>query len=256
MLWYRMKARLLMIGLLFAGALIGQEEVALSQLPAAVRHTLEQKAGGNPVKKITRQIINGEPTYLVEIDRPHALNPRFRIAETGELVPSSTAEDAARLALDPLAPATAIDSPAETLTELPEAVQQIVRNEAQGRETADIKRKTSQGRTIYEIEFRAPGRNPKIRVAADGTLLRDDESRKPVRNFLTGTELINTPAAVQATVQREAAGRQINHIDVKRQNGEVVYEVEILDPQSARFRLIIAASGRILEDSRTPQPKP
>jgi uncharacterized membrane protein YkoI len=133
-----------------------------------------------------------------------------------------------------------------------------VLHEARGREIGDIERKASQGRTVYAIAFRAKGPNPKIHVAEDGTLVREEDLRRRVREVFRGPQLSDTPQAVQATIQREATGRTINDIDVERRTGQVVYEVEIRDPQSGVFQLHVDADGKILKDSRanTPQSKP
>jgi uncharacterized membrane protein YkoI len=234
------------------------QEIPASQLPGAAQRTLEREARDIPVKKITREILNNQPIYVVELEKDNAINPRLRIAETGELLPEPPVPaDAAGYVLDPTAPAP-VTLPARTLADLPPAVQQTVRNEARGREIGDVDRESWQGRTVYEVEFRAKGSNPRIHVAEDGTLARGEESRRGVRDAFLGTQLSDTPAAVQATIQREAAGRGINDVDVERRTGQVVYEVEIRDPQSGVFQLHVDADGKILKDSRAnaPQSKP
>jgi uncharacterized membrane protein YkoI len=260
MLLCSMNARhVIMIGLLLAAPLAALEEITLNQLPVAVRRTLDREARADPVKKITRQVVNGQRIYLVEMERDHAANPRLRIAETGELVPEPTrSPEIPGPALDPFLPAPVTYPPAVTLGDLPDAVQRTARAEARGREIGAIDRETWQGRTVYEIEFRSPGRNPQVHIAEDGSLVRGEAARRGLRDFFPGTQLADTPTAVQTTIRREAAGRPINDIDVERRTGEIIYEVEIVDPHSGAFQLHIGADGRILKDARTeaPQPKP
>jgi uncharacterized membrane protein YkoI len=234
------------------------EEIMLNELPAAARRTLDREARNIPVKKIIRAAVDGQPVYVVELEKDKALNPRLRIAENGDLLPEpKLPAGASAYALDPTAPAPIV-YPALTLGDLPESVQQTVRNEARGREIGDIDRETWQGRTVYEVEFRAKGNNPQIHVAENGALVPEEDSRRGAKELFRGTQLSDTPAAVQATIQREASGRPINDIDVERRTGQVTYEVEIRDPHLGVFQLHVDADGRILKDSRAdaPQPKP
>jgi len=59
-----------------------------------------------------------------------------------------------------------------TISELPPAVQNTVRNVAPNGKITDIDKEIRSGRTIYEISFAEPGINPKIHVAADGTIVK------------------------------------------------------------------------------------
>src|SRR5437763_1538408 len=67
-----------------------------------------------------------------------------------------------------------IENASEKFNALPAAVQQTVRAQAPDAEIANVSHKTRNGTEIYEVEFREPGRNPKIEVAADGTLFKTD----------------------------------------------------------------------------------
>lgn len=234
--------------LAIAAPLPAQDEVLPNELPAAVRRSLDQQAKGGPVKKITREVVDGRTTYLVEIERDKAINPRLRFAETGELLAERA--DTSGLALDPAAPAPVTYGRVPSLESLPSAVQQTVRNEARGREIGDIDRENWEGRTVYEVEFRSEGRNPQIHIAEDGSLIRGEEPRRGVQDFFRGTQLADLPPAAQETVRREAAGRSLNDIDVERRTGRLVYEVEIRDPQAGMFEIHVDRDGKILRDSR------
>lgn len=234
-----------------APALIAQQ-VLPDQLPAAVRRTLDRETLNESVKSITRQTINNRTIYLVEVEKRNAVNPQLRIAENGELLPppDPMVTQGAALGPDPGMPVPPYE-PAMLFSDLPDAVQQTVRKEARGREVSDIDRKTWQGRTVYEIEFRAEGRNPHINVAEDGTIVPTEEPRSGrLSDIFSGTQLADTPPAVQDTIRREAAGREINDIDVEKRSGTTVYEVEIRDEQAGVFQLHIGPEGQILKDSR------
>lgn len=259
-----MKARHIIItgvAILLTPLLLAQEEILVDQLPSAARRTLDQASRNDPVKKVIRQVVDGRTIYLVELERDNAINPRLRIAETGELLPEPPVPantPASAYALDPTAPAPVSYEPSVSLADLPKAVQQSIQNEAKGRAIADIDRETWNGRTVYEVEFRAKGLNPQVHVAEDGSIVGGEEARRGLKGLFLGTQLSDTPAPVQDTIRREAAGRSINDIDVERRTGKLVYEVEIRDPQTGTFELHVDANGQVLKDSRTgaSQPKP
>src|SRR5207253_11285056 len=70
-----------------------------------------------------------------------------------------------------------VESASQKFNELPPTVQKTVRAQAPQAEIADVSHKTENGMDIYEIQFREPGRNPKIVVAADGKLVSTDMAR-------------------------------------------------------------------------------
>ena len=57
-------------------------------------------------------------------------------------------------------------------SDLPAAVQQTVRAQVPNANIDDIDKETRTGRTIYEITFEEPGKNPKMHIAEDGTILK------------------------------------------------------------------------------------
>jgi uncharacterized membrane protein YkoI len=250
------------MALLTASPLLAQEEILPTELPPAARSTLDRATGGQPIKKITREIEeNGRKVFVIEVDQDNAINPRFRIAESGELVAAPMTAPLANTsmaALDPTMPAPVTYDFASTLESAPQAVQDTIRREARGRPVADVDQESWDGRTVYEVEFRAAGRNPQLHVAEDGTILRQDDAGRRssgIKDLFLGTQLSDTPSAVQATIQREAAGRPINDIDVERRTGNIVYEVEISDPNARVFQLHVDQDGRIIKDSRVNAPE-
>jgi uncharacterized membrane protein YkoI len=232
-----------------AGSLGAQDQI--KSLPAAVQRTIEIQAKGDPVKSVFPRTEGGRTVYEVEIERNNAINPRFRIDQDGTVLPTPypTVTDPV-LTGSPVPVAEVL-----TLDSLPAAVQQTVRAQAAGRQIVDIDRRNWQGRTVYDVEFRAEGRNPQIHVAEDGTLVQPERARDRLSERFRGTQLADTPAVVQETIRKEAAGRPINNIDVERRSSDVVYKVEIRDPQSGNFQLHVDANGQILKDSRVTAPQ-
>ncbi len=170
----KLRSTVLVALLAFVTALAARDEISPNDMPDAVRSALFQLVGTEPVKKVIRESVDGRATYRVELERENAINPQLRFAETGELLTERGTSSG--LALDPSTPAPVVYGPSPTLAELPATVRQTILREARGREVADIDREIRDGRTVYEVQFRAKGINPRIHVDADGRLLNLDES--------------------------------------------------------------------------------
>lgn len=232
------------------------ERIAVSELPPPVQKALESWKAQGPVKEVTRRTVDGRTVYDVEIEKNNAPNPRLRLAQDGTLLrdPTTVTTDIASGGAFVVAPEYAEMSaltynPPPRLEDLPPAVQQTVRREAAGRELADIDRETWGGQPAYEIEFKQSGLNTRIYVAEDGALLRDERPRRSLKSFFLGTQLEDTPAAVQETIRRIAGEREILDIDRKLTNRQPVYRVEIRGPSGTQ-ELQIGEDGKVLFDSR------
>ena len=171
---------------------------------------------------------------------------------------------AAFLSLAPpaLTPGVAADAEKTiSLSELPEPVQNTI--ESSG-ETSPVKKITVRqldGKMVYDVELEkdnAP--NPHLRIAADGTPLRDmppditsswsiSPEGTPLLSPTPPLRLEDLPGAVQETVRKEAAGREIADIDRESWKGRPVYEVEFR--QAGRNPQIhVAEDGTLLRDER------
>src|SRR4051812_36469391 len=119
-----------------------------------------------------------------------------------------------------------VESASEKFNELPPTVQKTVRAQAPQAEIADVSHKTENGMDVYEVQFREPGRNPKIVVAADGKLINTDMARPAgaIERALTptgatGTKLSALPEKVQRTIQSTAPGAPISDISRHEKDG-------------------------------------
>jgi len=168
------------------------------------------------------------------------------------------------LSLVPPALALAVAAEAEktvSLSELPEPVQNAIETSGETSPVRTITVRQVEGKTVYDVELEknnAP--NPHLRILADGTLLRDSPSGitstwaispdgAPLLPPTPPLRLEDLPAAVQETVRKEAAGREIADIDRESWKGRTVYEVEFrqsgLNPQ-----IHVAEDGTLLRDER------
>jgi hypothetical protein len=57
------------------------------------------------------------------------------------------------------------------LSDLPAAVQSAIMSRAPNAEIDDIDKEVRSGRVIYEVQFKEPGKNPKLHIAEDGTFV-------------------------------------------------------------------------------------
>lgn len=87
-------------------------------------------------------------------------------------------------------------------------------------------------KTVYEAEFVKDGKEIEVKIAADGTLLSeeieeegdddDDEDEEGEKEI----SLDEVPAAVKATILKEAGGKKIKEVEVETRGGKTTYEAE------------------------------
>lgn len=237
---------------------LADEKVESSQLPEAVLKSLNAAKGADAVKDIEKQTKDGKTVYEVEFTRP-GFNPKLWIAEDGSIIrdnrkaavdqPTTGSDPITTRPYVPLLPRTATLKTSDT----PQAVQNTIQQHAAGRKVVDIDKETWNNRTVYEVEFEQAGRNAQLHVAEDGAIVKSESPRAGVGTSLfgvyLGTQLEDTPVAVQETIKREARGNQIVDIDKELRIGDPVYEVEIKQP-NGNYEIHIAENGTILRDSR------
>jgi uncharacterized membrane protein YkoI len=221
------------------------EKVRFEDLPEPVKQTIKAQNPTTPVKDVERRTPDGRTVSDVELSRT-GINSKICVAEDGTLVPGATARigESATRAADRWTRVASLQ-----VSEVPEAVRKTIETEAKGREIADIDRETWNRRTVYEVEFAQTGRNAQVHIAEDGTVVKDDRAGRGVPGLLMGTQLQDTPQAVQETIKKEMANREIADIDKETRTGKTVYEVEFKQP-GRNVELHIAENGTIIRDSR------
>jgi len=147
-----------------------------------------------------------------------------------------------------------VQTASERFNELPPAVQRTVRAQAPNAEIADVTQTTQNGAQVYEVQLRGDGQNPKIVVAADGTLVSTDmpKTAGTLKKMLTptgavGTPLSALPEAAQKTIQAHAPNAQIAGISRHNVNGRVIYEVEFAD-KGKNPTIQVAEDGTLVQD--------
>jgi uncharacterized membrane protein YkoI len=139
-----------------------------NELPPAVQKTVRAQAPNGEIAHVNHRTDNGMDVYDIEFREPGS-NPKISVARDGKLVSTDMARPAGPVERA-LTPTGAVGT---KFSALPEKVQKTIQTSAPPNEIADISRHESNGRVIYEVEFKDKGKNPTIRVAEDGTLVQD-----------------------------------------------------------------------------------
>ena len=140
-----------------------------NELPPAVQKTVRAQAPNAEIANITQKTENGAQVYEVEFRNDGSANSKVIVAADGTLVGSDMPRPAGAVQRL-LTPTGAVGTP---FSALPQTVQKTIKTQAPDAPIANISRQTDNGRTIYQVEFKEPGKNPTIKVAEDGTLVQD-----------------------------------------------------------------------------------
>ena len=143
-------------------------EMKFEDLPPAVQATVRQQSGGTKITDIDREDRTGKTVYEIEFADSGA-NPKMVFTADGTIVRDDTAPLGAsgKASLEVKGSATTKSQ----LSALPEPVRKTVQAQIGNAEVAGVNKKDDNGRVIYEIEFKDSGKNPTMRVAADGTIV-------------------------------------------------------------------------------------
>jgi uncharacterized membrane protein YkoI len=147
-------------------ALDGEKEVAIDDLPAAVKATILAEANGAPIQEIEVETEDGKTVYEAEV-LIDGREIEIEVAPDGTLLGKETDDDEDEEGDDDE------DEIEEeiSLDEVPLAVKATMLKEAAGAEIEEVVKETEDGQIVYEAEFEVDGQEVEIEVAPDGTLL-------------------------------------------------------------------------------------
>jgi len=143
-----------------------------------------------------------------------------------------------------------------SLDAVPAAVKATILKEADGAEVEEVEREVEDGKVVYEAEFEVDGQEVEIEVAKDGTLLSreidddeedgdDDDGDEDEDEDEDEVSLDEVPAAVKATILKEADGAEVEEVEKEIEDGKVVYEAEFeVDGQEVEIE--VAEDGTLL----------
>jgi len=116
-----------------------------------------------PVANISKHTKDGQVLYEISF-KEEGLNPKIIVAEDGTLIKGESKGVVVEGNLTNL-----------KFEDLPAAVRKAVRERAPETQIASIDKNMREGRIVYDISFEEPGKNPKMRVAEDDTVLKELE---------------------------------------------------------------------------------
>ena len=228
-------------------------KMQMNELPQAVQNTIRAHSNGAPIEDIDRETKDGRTVYDVAFKRD-GKNTELKINEDGSIIQDNKKGILADAKLPNFG------NRKMQLNELPAPVQKTIRAHANGAPIEDIDRETKDGRTVYDVAFKRDGKNTELKVAEDGTVIRDGNYRADnhrdnnnrLGNVFQGkdrnnpeVEFAQLPAAVQKSIRAQLGGATIADIDHKTRDGQSVYEVEY-ERKGRNTEFVVAEDGTIL----------
>ncbi|MHC1763257.1 MAG: PepSY-like domain-containing protein [Verrucomicrobiia bacterium] len=258
----------------------GSRKIPFSELPAPVQNTLRTQAGSARVEDIDAVTQKGETTYNAAFKRDGRtvelwLDANGNLLNQGNNPAASTAAQAATAGTQRVPLAAGVKADPESL---PRRVQETLRKYAQDAKIEDVDRGTLQGRTVYEAAFKRNGQHIELRVAEDGTLIRDDVNDRFLASIgqapassdrvtaqgnqpswaLTTTRVPlagatkatyrELPSAVRETLSRYSGETRIEDIDKGTLDGKTVYQAAFKH-NDQNIELRIAEDGSLVRDA-------
>jgi hypothetical protein len=168
---------------------------------------------------------------------------KLTVAEDGSLLQYQLAEDLAVVAAVP-----EISEGQTQLTDLPEAVQQRIKDEAGSAEVGNISKTSQDGQTIYHAGFNEGGAHTDLFVNEEGNLIAKSQKTALFVAPLESSEkveLSSAPEAVQKAIREEAGSAQVADIDKGMWQGQSAYKV-MIEKEGTPRALVISENGEIL----------
>ena len=139
-----------------------------NKLPPSVQKAVKSHAPRAEIANVNETRRDGMTVYEVEFADPGA-NPKMVFAADGTILRDDTAAlgAAGKASMEVKGSASAKSQ----LSALPEPVRKTIQARVGNAEIAGVSKKDDNGRVIYEIEFKDAGKNPTMKVAADGTIV-------------------------------------------------------------------------------------
>jgi uncharacterized membrane protein YkoI len=143
----------------------------LSDTPAAVQATVKNTVSSAEIEDVDRETKNGHVVYDVEV-KQEGLNRHLKIAENGTLLADSNQRESLGERVREKIGLGKADT--LTLDQAPAAVQKTIRENCDVGTLKPIKRETRNGHAQYAVEFEKKGKNLRMTIDEDGTVLKDN----------------------------------------------------------------------------------
>jgi len=146
----------------------------LSEAPAAVQATVKRTVSNAEIQDVDRETKDGQVVYDVEI-KQEGLNRHLTIAQDGTLMADSNQRENKSIG-ERVRERVGLDRDASTMTlnQVPASVQKTIRENCDVGTLKPIKRELRNGRTQYDVEFEKEGKNLRMSIGEDGSVLKDN----------------------------------------------------------------------------------
>jgi uncharacterized membrane protein YkoI len=131
------------------------------------------------------------------------------------------------------------DETTVTMEQVPGAVRTALLG--QGGTIQEIEMQTEDGQTVYEADIIVDGRKREVKLAADGSLIgkesddedngeqgEEEEHEQEEEEDDAQVSLEQVPDPVKATIRAEAQGGTIEEIEQENEDGQAIYEADVL----------------------------
>jgi uncharacterized membrane protein YkoI len=196
-----------------------EEEVALDQVPPAVKATILKETAEAKINEIERETANGKTIYEVEFLRD-GKEIEIQIASDGTVLGREVEEEQG-------------DEDDLTMEQVPEPARSALMKLAGGARIIEAEREQEYGAVVYEAEWVTSGTKYEAAVTADGALVETEEiipvekAPQAVRSAIAK----HFPAGAKVTVERKMV---------------VIYEVEARIDGKER-EVLVLPTGKVLE---------
>ncbi len=147
------------------------QTMSLSQVPSAVRTTIEQQSAGAEIQEIELEDEDGKQIYEVEVIRD-GKEVEFKVASDGTFLGYEEEDEDEDENEDEDEDEDEVEV---SLSEVPDAVRATIEQQSAGAEIEEIELGNEDGKQIYEVEVIRDGKEEDFQVAPDGTFLGYEE---------------------------------------------------------------------------------
>lgn len=148
--------------------------ITFSELPAAVQKTVKEQQAGRDIAKIEKEMRDGKTVYNVEL-KDKGANSHLYVASDGSMVVNSESRNLGQRVREKVGLDRDREASTMTLEQTPAAVQKTIRDHCDVGTLKPIKRELRNGRTQYDVEFEKDGKNLRMTIGEDGTVLKDNQ---------------------------------------------------------------------------------
>jgi len=213
-----------------------EHKLTEAEVPATALATLKKMAAGAKIFEFAEEVEDGHTFYEGSWKAPSGVQVDVLVTKTGDLV---TIEEGV------------------SANEVPADVLKAARQAAGSNTELTLERKTT---ILYEIKFEKAGAEQELLLTPNGDKVEEDTQKGPSDDDEGDDEDENNgqddkdeeqqvsidqvPAAVRATILKEAGSGKIEKIVTENEDGRTIYEAEVI-MDGKEFDVKVAADGTL-----------